>query len=312
MDDVASNVGMRILVAGGSGFLGTALSDALRREGHQVTNLTRTPRHHQDLAWLPQAGGAALPVNDTDVIVNLAGESIAGGRWTPARKAAIRGSRVAATRALAEAIRAARRPPSAFLSGSGIDIYPASTSETATEDTPPGSSFLASVCREWEAEALVAAGRTRVILLRTALVLARHGGALPQIARPFWFFAGGTVGPGGQPVSWIHLEDWVAMVQWAIARTAISGPLNVAAPNPVTNREMAKALGRVLHRPAFVPAPAAAMRLALGEMADALLLTGRRVAPAKALAHGFAFRYPELEGALRALYRAASAPARSG
>jgi uncharacterized protein (TIGR01777 family) len=191
-----------------------------------------------------------------------------------------------------------------FVSGSGIDIYPASTTGTATEDTPPGSGFLASVCREWEAEALAAAGRTRVVLLRTALVLARHGGALPQIARPFWFFAGGPVGSGQQPVSWIHLDDWVAMVRWAIATTAIAGPLNAAAPNPVTNREMAQALGRALHRPAFMPAPAAALRLALGEMADALLLTGRRVAPAKALAHGFEFRYPEIEGALRAVYRA--------
>ena len=294
---------MRILVAGGSGFLGTALGDNLRRDGHQVSNLTRTPRHHQDLAWSPQSGASAIPaINEADVIVNLAGESIAGRRWTAARKAAIRGSRVAATRALAAAIRSARRPPPVFISASGIDIYDAGGSEPVTEDTPPGTGFLASVCREWEAEALVAAGRTRVVLLRTALVLARHGGALPQIARPFRFFAGGPLGSGRQYVSWIHLDDWIGMVRWALAAAVISGPLNVASLQPVTNREMARTLGRVLRRPAFLPAPAPALRLMLGEMADALLLGGRRVVPAKALAHGFEFRYPELEPALRAVY----------
>ena len=297
---------MRILVSGGSGFLGSALGDSLRREGHQVTNLTRTPRHHQDLAWSPHGGGGPIPViNETDVIVNLAGESIAGGRWTAARKEAIRGSRVAATRALAEAIRSARRPPPVFISASGVDVYGSGGDGPATEDTPPGSGFLSRVCREWEAEALVAAGRTRVVLLRTAVVLARHGGALPQLARPFWFFAGGPLGSGRQYMSWIHLDDWVSMVRWAIGTAAISGPLNVTSPQPVTNRQMAQTLGRVLHRPAIMPAPAAALRLMLGtEMADSLLLTGRRVVPAKALAHGFTFRYPDLEGALRAIYEA--------
>jgi uncharacterized protein (TIGR01777 family) len=299
---------MRILVSGGSGFLGSALGDSLKRDGHQVTNLTRTPRHHQDLAWTPQAGPSAIPViNDTDVIVNLAGESIAGRRWTAARKEAIRGSRVAATRALAEAIRSARRPPPVFISASGIDVYGPRGDEQVTEDTPHGSGFLASVCREWEAEALVAAGRTRVVLLRTALVLARHGGALPQMARPFWFFAGGPLGSGRQHVSWIHLDDWIAMVRWAIGTAAISGPLNVTSPQPVTNSEMAKTLGRVLHRPWFVPAPALALRLMLGtEMADTLLLNGRRAVPAKALANGFSFRYPDLESALRAIYQGAA------
>ena len=184
-------------------------------------------------------------------------------------------------------------------------MYGSRGDEAATEDTPPGSGFLARVCREWEAEALVAAGRTRVVLLRTAVVLARHGGALPQLARPFWFFAGGPLGSGRQHMAWSHLDDWVAMVRWAIATAAISGPLNVTSPQPVTNGQMAQTLGRVLHRPAFMPAPAAALRLMLGtEMADALLLTGRRVVPAKALANGFTFRYPDIEGALRAIYEA--------
>lgn len=304
---MASNVAMRILVAGGSGFLGTAIGERLRHEGHQVTNLTRTPRHRQDMAWSPGTGPATIPaINDTDVVVNLAGEPIAGGRWTAARKAAIRGSRVAATRALADAIRSARRPPSVFVSASGIDVYPHGD-EPVTEEGRAGSGFLAKVCQEWEAEALVAAGRTRVVLLRTALVLARYGGALPQIARPFWFFAGGRLGSGRQHVSWIHLDDWTGMVRWAISTPSISGPLNVSSPHPVTNAEMAQALGRVLRRPSLLPAPAAALRIALGEMADSLLLSGRRVVPAKALAHGFEFRYPDLEPALRAIYSANAA-----
>lgn len=296
---------MRILVSGGSGFLGTALGDSLRHEGHQVTTLTRTPRHHRDLAWSPESGASAIPViNETDVVVNLAGASIAGGRWTDARKQAIRGSRVAATRALADVIRSARRPPPVFISASGIDVYGARGDEPVTEDTPPGSGFLASVCREWEAEALAAAGRTRVVLLRSAVVLARNGGALPQLARPFWFFVGGPLGSGRQYMSWIHLDDWVGMVRWAIGTAAITGPLNVTSPQPVTNRQLAQTLGRVLRRPSFVPAPAAALRLMLGgEMADALLLGGRRAVPARALATGYAFRYPDLESALRAIYR---------
>lgn len=298
---------MRILVSGGSGFLGAALAGALRREGHHVSNLTRTPRSPHDIAWSPQGGAAAIPaIDDTDVVVNLAGEPIAGGRWTAARKAAIRRSRVDATRALALAIASARRPPSVLLSASGIDYYPEGD-EPVTEDTPSGTSFLASVCRDWEAEALAAAGRTRVVLLRTAVVLARDAGALPQLARPFWFFAGGPLGSGRQPFSWIHLDDWVAMVRWAMSTESIAGPLNVTSPRPVTNREVARTLGRVLARPSVMPAPAAALRLILGrEMADTLLLTGRRVVPAKALAHGFTFRYADLEAALRAIYAKAA------
>ena len=150
-----------------------------------------------------------------------------------------------------------------------------------------------------------------LVLLRTALVLARRGGALPQMARPFWFFAGGPLGSGRQHVSWIHLDDWVAMVRWAIGTAAISGPLNVTSPQPVTNNEMARTLGRVLHRPWFVPAPALALRLMLGtEMADTLLLNGRRAVPAKALANGFSFRYPDLESALRVIYEGAAPEAR--
>jgi len=294
---------MRIVVAGGTGFLGTALGLALTHDGHEVAVLTRRPSRAHHVAWDPEAynGQASAAIDGADVVVNLAGESIADRRWTPQRKSAIRGSRITATKTLVRAIHAARRPPAAFLSGSAVGVYGARHDELVTEQSPSGSDFLAAVCRDWEREALEAAGRTRVVLLRTGLVLARDAGALPQLALPFRFFAGGPLGSGRQYMSWVHIDDWVEMVRWALKTNGVSGPLNVTAPGPVTNLEMARTLGRVLHRPALLPAPAAALRLALGEMADALL-SGQRVVPEKAPALGFEFRYPTLEPALRNIY----------
>ena len=295
---------MHIVIAGGSGFLGRALTDRLRAEGHAITVLTRHPRRASDVAWTPEepTGSWRSTLDTADVVINLAGESIAGGRWTAARKQAIRASRVRATRTLVQAIRQARRAPAAFVSSSAIGIYGPHGDEPVTEDTPPGTDFLASVCREWEGEALDLAGVTRVVLLRTGLVLAREGGALPPIARPFHLFAGGPIGSGRQYWSWIHLRDWVSMVTWSLATHPVSGPLNLTAPEPVTNRAFAQTLGRVLHRPALMPAPAFALRLLLGEMADPLMLSGARVLPTNAQAHGFPFAFPRLEEALRDLY----------
>jgi hypothetical protein len=172
-----------------------------------------------------------------------------------------------------------------------------------TEATPPGTDFLADVCREWEAIALQASPVSRVVLLRSGVVLARNGGALPQLALPFKLFAGGPAGTGQQFVPWIHLHDWVEMVKWALATPAIVGALNVTAPAPVTNEEFSRTLGRVIGRPSWLRAPAPALRLALGEMADALILGGQRVVPELALERGFVFRYPTLEPALRDIYR---------
>ncbi len=293
---------MKVIIAGGTGFLGSALVRSLERDGHQPTLLTRTPRQRNHLAWAPNTSIFTSAITEADVVVNLAGESIAGGRWSEARKSAIRGSRVTATRSLAEAVRAVRGSPPVFISGSAIGIYGTRDDAPVTEETPPGSDFLASVCREWEGEALAAAGRTRVVLLRTGLVLDRKGGALPQMARPFWFMAGGPLGSGRQAMSWVHVDDWVNMVRWSMDHAAVVGALNVTAPNPVTNAEMAATLGAVLHRPAALPAPAPALRLLLGEMADALLLGGQRVLPARATSLGFQFRYPALEPALREIY----------
>jgi uncharacterized protein len=294
---------MRIVIAGGSGLLGRALTARLQHDGDTVVVLTRRPRHAFDVAWTPE--GPSRPWADTvaaaDAVINLAGESIAGARWTAARKTALFDSRVRPTRALARAIQAAGQKPLAFLSGSAIGIYGPRGDEPVTEETPPGSDFLSRLAIEWEREALAVAPLTRVVLLRTGLVLTREGGALPQMALPFRFFAGGPIGSGRQWLSWIHIDDWVSMVRWALDKPSATGPLNVTAPEPVTNAEFARTLGRVLDRPAFMPAPDFLVRLALGEMADAVL-NGQRVLPAKALALGFRFQYPQLEQALRATY----------
>jgi uncharacterized protein (TIGR01777 family) len=295
---------MHVIVAGGTGFIGRALADRLRREGHTVRVLSRRPSSAEQLAWTPDGGVGpwAAALDDADAIINLAGDSIAGGRWTPAKKARIRDSRIRATRSLVTAIQQAARRPSVFLSGSGVDYYGPRGDEPITEEEPAGESFLASVCRDWETEALRAAATTRVVLARTAMVLEKDGGALPQMALPFKLFAGGPVGSGRQFYPWIHRDDWVNLASWTLRTAGLSGPVNFASPTPVPNREFARTLGRVLRRPAFMPAPAFALRIVLGEMADELLLTGKRVVPAQAEAHGFRFTYPTLEPALRAIY----------
>ena len=295
---------MKITVAGGSGFLGRALAGSLRSSGHSVSVLTRQPTQTCDVAWTPadRAASWTRHVRDVDVVVNLAGESIAGRRWTPARKAVLRESRLVATESLAATILESPRPP-ALVSGSAVGFYGAPGADPLTERSASGSGFLATLCRDWEAAALEAARATRVVLLRTGIVLSAHDGALPQLARPFWFFAGGPIGTGRQYVSWIHLDDWVAMTAWTITGNGAAGPLNVTAPNPVTNAELARALGTAIHRPAIVPTPAAAVRLAVGEMADESILNGQRVLPTKAVEAGFTFRYPTIDAALKAIYQ---------
>jgi uncharacterized protein (TIGR01777 family) len=294
---------MRVVVAGGSGFLGRLLSGALRGAGHQVIVLTRRPAHDGDLLWSPEMEGGAwtAAVHAADVVVNLAGEGIADKRWSAARKDAIVNSRVRATRALAGVLREAVRP-AVFLSSSAVGIYGDCGDAEVIETSAPGSDFLARTCAAWELEARAVADVARTILLRTGVVLAREGGALARIAMPFRFFAGGPLGSGRQFMSWIHGDDWVAMILWAMESSALSGPVNLTAPVPVRNADFARTLGHVLGRPALVPAPAFALRLALGELADTALLSGQRVIPAVALTNGFRFRYPELRGALDAIY----------
>jgi uncharacterized protein (TIGR01777 family) len=297
-----------IVVAGGTGFLGSALVRGWRADGHRVRVLTRQPRGEDDVQWSP--GGAdtrwIATVDGADAVLNLGGEGIADKRWTAARKAAILESRVRATRAIVAAIKSSRTPPRVVLSASAIGFYGSNRGDdTLTEESAAGSDFLAEVCRHWEGEAAPAAGIARLVLLRTGVVLDKKSGALPQMALPFRFFAGGRVGSGRQYLSWIHLADWLGMVRWALASPDVAGPLNVTAPAPVTNAEFSRALGRAMDRPALVPAPAFALRLGLGEMADGLLLGGQRVLPAKARRHGFSFRFASVDAALQDIYQGA-------
>jgi uncharacterized protein (TIGR01777 family) len=289
---------MKVVIAGGSGFLGSSLAESLRADRHVVAIMTRHPRGRAEVS---RTDGAAL--DGADAVVNLAGESLDAGRWTTSRKASILSSRVATTEAIVRAMSAAAHKPAVFLNASAVGVYGAHGDEALTEESPTGSDFLASVCVAWEAAAMSAAWMTRVVLIRSGLVLDRKAGALPKLARPFQFMAGGRVGSGNQYWSWIHREDWTRMVRWAIDTATIKGPLNATAPAPVTNQEFARTLARQLHRPALAPAPAFALRILLGEMADAMILNGQRVLPAKATRNGFEFRYPDLESALREIYR---------
>jgi uncharacterized protein (TIGR01777 family) len=296
---------MTIVIAGGTGFLGAALIRAFRADGHRALVLTRRPRREDDRAWNPgdpSDRSWMTVVDGADAVINLAGESIATRRWTAARKRALRDSRVNATTSLVQAIEAARRRPPVLLSASAIGIYGNRGDESLTEDSAPGSDFLAGICLEWERLARKAAPASRVVLLRTGLVLHRSGGVLPPLALPFRLFVGGPVGSGRQYMSWIHLDDWVGLVKWALATNIVLGPLNLTAPAPVTNADFGRALGRALGRPSFMPTPAFALKLALGEMADALILGGQRVLPARAQAMGYEFRYAQLESALKAVF----------
>jgi uncharacterized protein len=278
---------MHVAIAGGTGFLGRALGRALVGDGHVVIALKR---------------GSTDGVDGADAVVNLGGESIAGRRWSAAHKQRILDSRVNTTRLLVDAIAGASRPPRVFVSASAVGYYGPHGDDVVTEETPAGQDFMAAVCVRWESEAMRAAERTRVVCLRTGLVLERDGGALPPMLPPFWFGVGGPVGSGRQYWSWIHRDDWVALARWAIATPAASGAINATAPNPVTNKVFARALGRAMHRPALLPAPAFAVRVILGEMADALVLTGQRVVPARAQRLGFAFTFAQLDDALRAIF----------
>jgi uncharacterized protein (TIGR01777 family) len=307
---------MHIVIAGGSGFLGRPLTATLLRDGHDVVVLTRNAAASsrpaapmqagaRTVTWTPdgRTGAWAAEIAGAGAVVNLSGESIAGKRWTTAQKQRILDSRVRATRSLVAAIDGAAPRPPVFVSGSAVGYYGPLGDETATEDTPAGSDFLAEVCVRWEQEAMRAGGGgTRVVCIRTGIVLARDGGALPQMLPPFWFGAGGPVGTGRQYWPWIHRDDWIALVRWAITAPAAIGALNATAPHPVTNREFARALGRAMHRPAFVPAPGFALRLLLGEMADGLLLSGQKAVPARATRAGFTFTYSQIDQALGALF----------
>ena len=292
---------MRVLVTGGTGFVGAALCRALRGAGHAVRVVTRDPSHAEDsaIAWddVPTA------TREADAIVNLAGEPIAARRWTDEQKERIRESRVQATRALVAAMAACERRPAVLLNASAVGYYGAHGDEPLDESAAAGTGFLADVCAAWEAETREAERLgLRVVRLRLGIVLAADGGALARMLPPFRAFVGGPLGSGEQWMSWIHRDDVTGIVVAALESDRWRGAVNVTAPHPVTNADFARALGRTLSRPAVLRAPEALLRLAVGEMAD-MLLTGQRVVPRVAEDRGYRWRYPDLSGALRASVR---------
>ena len=303
--DVSDSRG--VLVSGATGLVGARLAASLVRRGDAVRVLTRDPEaaarrlgvRVSAVAW----DGLSVPgeaLTGASAVVHLAGEPVFAGRLTPERRRRIRSSRIEGTRSLARAIGALPRAqrPRTLVCASAVGYYGDRGDERLPEEAPPGRGFLADVCRDWEAAAVTAeAHGARVACLRVGIVLAREGGALPRMALPFRFGAGGRLGDGRQWFPWIHIDDLVALTLAILDDDGIRGPVNASAPEPVRNAELTQTLARVLHRPAPLPVPAFALRLALGELADELL-GSRRVVPACALAHGFAFAHADLEGAL--------------
>jgi hypothetical protein len=305
---------MRILISGSTGLVGTALVEKLSREGHTVARLVRrgtsvaesaAGAHTQRVAWDPVAGEFdAAGAEGADALVHLAGASIAGGRWNAARKQLLRTSRIDATRHLVGALAKLQRPPRSILSASAIGFYGNRGDETLSEASAPGNDFLAAACREWEAEAARAVEfGARVVNLRFGIILARRGGALPQMVMPIKLGDGGRLGNGRQWMSWVTLAETVRIVEFALANAGLAGPVNVVAPNPARNSEFTKVLAKTLHRPALFPAPAFALRLALGEMADALLLSSQKVVPSRLVDSGYSFAQPNLAEALADVFR---------
>lgn len=294
---------MRILVTGSSGLIGSALISSLNAAGHEVVRLVRfaAAPSPQEIFWNPEARVLDhKKLEGLDAVVHLAGDNLGEGRWTAAKKARIRGSRVDGTRLLCESLAKLSRPPPVLASASGVGFYGNRGSETLTEESPTGPGFLAQVCRDWETATTPATEKgIRVAFLRFGVVLSRSGGALEKMLLPFRLGLGGTMGGGAQFWSWIILDDAVRAIEHVLGINQISGPVNIVSPEPVTNREFTKALGETLARPTFLSMPAWAARLALGEMAEELLLTSTRVQPAKLLASGFVFRDPNLKNAFR-------------
>jgi uncharacterized protein (TIGR01777 family) len=305
---------MRVFVTGGTGLIGGVVVRRLRERGDAVGVLTRQPEHAQQI-WGSEvsvvAGDPTQPgpwmdaAGECDAVVNLAGEGIFNHRWWKAFKQTLRDSRIKSTEnvvtALAKQPRRADGSPKVLVNASAIGYYGPHGDEELDESAPAGGDFLAQLCIDWERAALAAEQHgIRVVLLRTGVVLAKEGGALPQMLTPFKMFVGGPVGSGRQVMSWIHIEDLVGEILLALNHTRVAGAMNGTAPHPVTNREFSKALGGVLHRPSFMKMPGFMMRVMLGEVA-AVVTTGQRVLPRKALDAGYQFKFADVDAALRAI-----------
>jgi uncharacterized protein (TIGR01777 family) len=301
---------MKILVTGSTGLVGTALVGQLKQAGHTVCRLVRPNTNPEairgtegfDVKWDPATGELGAAGVGADAVVNLAGASIAEGRWTAERKKVLRVSRVNTTKALVNALAKMAARPRALVSASAIGYYGDRKEEVINEESQPGSDFLSEIAKEWESEAEKAEVLgIRVVCARFGVILAKEGGALSQMARPFRFGVGGRIGSGQQWMSWVTLEEVVAILRFVLENGAARGPVNVVSPQPVRNAEFTKALASALHRPALFPAPAFALRLLLGEMADALLLSSQRVVPAQLDKLGYKFIHPDLGTALNSM-----------
>ena len=300
---------MRILITGASGLVGSALSERLSTQGHSISRLVRHQANTSrgEAYWSPEGGSvdkSGIDQLKPEIVINLAGENIAGGRWNDERKRKIRDSRVNGTRALADTLAHLEIKPKAFICASAIGFYGSRGDEPLTEDSSPGEGFLAEVCQEWEeASERAAKAGIRTVNLRIGVVLSPEGGALKKMLLPFKLGVGGVIGSGRQYMSWIALDDLVKVIEYAIQNESLRGPVNAVAPDPVTNKEFTKTLGRVLWRPTCLPMPASTARMLIGEMADALLLASTRVVPAKLEKSGFKFDHPGLKGALTQLLK---------
>lgn len=308
---------MRIVIAGGSGFLGSVLSQRLAGDGHSVVVLTRGGRTDEPpsagdglirySSWKPDGsvGIWSDELYGADALINLAGAGIADKRWSESRKKLLRDSRILSTRSLVNALRTLNRRPPVMIQGSAEGYYGSfETGPVLDERAPAGTDFLGKLCVEWEAEARpVTELGVRLVYARTSVVLSKDGGALEKMMPPFKMFVGGPLGSGRQYLSWIHIDDWVGLMVWALGCLEATGPINYAAPDPVTNAEFSRALGRALGRPSWLPVPGFALKIIVGEMAEPALLLGHRVFPARALELGYKFKYPKIDEAMRAAVR---------
>ncbi len=293
---------MKILVSGSHGLVGTALTTSLRGDGHEVFALVRhAPASPSEVEWYPERGSLALArLEGMDAVVHLAGESIAEGRWSDEKKQRIRDSRVKGTTVLSEALSNLKHPPRTLVSASAIGYYGDRGDLILTEGSASGNDFLSSVCLEWEQSTVAAREQgIRVVLSRFGIILSADGGALKKMLPPFRMGVGGRIGSGKQWMSWIALDDVIGALTYAINNDSLEGPVNFVAPNPVRNADFTSELGKALSRLTFFPIPEFAVRLAFGEMADALLLSSQRVKPERLQSTDFKFQFPELGPALK-------------
>ena len=303
----------RIVVAGGTGFIGRALVSELAKTGHQVVALTRDPAAHGGLfpegvrtvEWDGRTvSGWSRHIDGALAVVNLTGDNLAKGRWTRAKKERILDSRTGPGAALTEAIRSARTPPRVLVQGSAVGFYGSPGETEVHEDSPAGPGFLAGVVRAWEDSTRdVEALGVRRVVIRSGLVLGRGGGVWPSLARPFRFFIGGPIGTGRQWFSWISLEDEVRAIRFLINQDGLAGPFDLTAPRPVRQRELCRAIGKALRRPCWIPVPAFLLKALFGAKAGETLLVSQRVLPRRLLAAGFTFRHPEAAAAVAAIVR---------